>query len=330
MSIRTATHADSDLVRELYEEFNVSMEGEPDWMRETWEEQREAAERRLAAGDVIVLEEEGEVLAFAVIELDSRYVGMVHVLYSRPHARRRGHARTLLREVATRFRERGATYAVLDVLDGNVPARALYERLGFKRVYTGLATEIDRLEARLATPDLGDSYGSLHVQTDDAVAVERAVTQFMPRIGKTEGSIVTGPRNGWVAVYDELTDRDPKALRRLARELAERMGAVVLLLGVEEGAVVRFVLLERGSVMDEYLSVQEYYGSLPPGEVVALAANPRVVSRLTGAHPEAVRAATLHGKSPSELPPAPELLASIAAAIGVEGGDVGYRHVAAE
>jgi hypothetical protein len=80
--------------------------------------------------------------------------------------------------------------------------------------------------------------------------------------------------------------------------------------------------------MDEYLSVQEYYGPLPPGEVVALAANPRVVARLTGADAERVRAAALHGRSPAELPPAPELLASLAHAIGIPGGEVGYAHVA--
>ena len=34
----------------------------------------------------------------------------------------------------------------------------------------------------------------------------------------------------------------------------------------------------------------EHYGPLPPGDVIALAANPRVVARLTGADPAAVRA----------------------------------------
>ena len=42
--------------------------------------------------------------------------------------------------------------------------------------------------------------------------------------------------------------------------------------------------------MDEYLSVPEYYGPLPPGEVIGLGANPRLMARLTGADPERVRA----------------------------------------
>ena len=96
--------------------------------------------------------------------------------------------------------------------------------------------------------------------------------------------------NGWVAVRDEVASRDPEALRRLAKELSDRLGSVVLLLGIESGAVVRLVALERGSVMDEYLSVPEFHGPLPPGDVVALAANPTVLARLTGAE---------HGGDPS-------------------------------
>ncbi len=41
------------------------------------------------------------------------------------------------------------------------------------------------------------------------------------------------------------------------------------------------ILFERGRIVDEYLSVPEFYGPLPPGDVVGLAANPTVVARLT-------------------------------------------------
>jgi hypothetical protein len=106
------------------------------------------------------------------------------------------------------------------------------------------------------------------------------------------------------------------------------MGAVVLQLGVEEGQVVRFVLLERGRTMDEYLSVPEYYGEVPPGDVISLAANPTVVARLTGADPAEVRRVAVNGKSPAELPPADELAASVAQLLGVEGGAHGYARAA--
>ena len=102
------------------------------------------------------------------------------------------------------------------------------------------------------------------------------------------------------------------------------MGAVALSLGVEHDEVVRFVLLEAGRVVDEYLSVPEHYGALPPGDAIALAANPRVVSRLTGADPAAVRAAARTAHSPGELPPADELIREIARAIRLEGWEHGW------
>ena len=39
----------------------------------------------------------------------------------------------------------------------------------------------------------------------------------------------------------------------------------------------RFRLYERGRMVDEYLSVPTYYGELPKGDELALAANPTLV-----------------------------------------------------
>ena len=170
------------------------------------------------------------------------------------------------------------------------------------------------LPLEVRTVGSGRSFGSIHVQTDDIGAIERAVRQFVPRLpGGSNGSIVAPPRHGWIAVYDDVCDRDPSMLRRLARELSERTGAVVLALGVEHEQVVRFILFEAGRIVDEYLSVPEHYGALPPGDVIALAANPRVVARLTGADPAEVRAVARTAPLPEELPPPQELLAGIAA-----------------
>ena len=67
-----------------------------------------------------------------------------------------------------------------------------------------------------------------------------------------------------MAVYDEVADRDPTALLRFAREMSTRMGAVVIALSLEVDEVVRMVALDRGGIVDEYLSVPEFYGPLPP------------------------------------------------------------------
>jgi hypothetical protein len=156
------------------------------------------------------------------------------------------------------------------------------------------------------------------------------VRQFVPRLpGRSRGSLVSPPRHGWVAVYDDVCDRDPQMLRRLAREISDRMGAVVLTLGVENDLVARLILLDRGGVVDEYLSVPEIDGPLPPGDVIALAANPTVVARLTGADPASIRAAAVHAPMPAELPPPVDVLRGIAAAMRIEGADVGYADAAA-
>jgi hypothetical protein len=202
-------------------------------------------------------------------------------------------------------------------------------RAGFEETVRLLQAPLEELEGHVGAKAKEMSYGSIHVQTDDLDAVVRAVRQTVPRLpGASQGSAVLPPHEGWTSAYDEVCDREPEMLRRLAKEISDRMGAFVLTLGVEEGAVVRYVALERGRVVDEYLSVPEYYGSLPPGEVIALGANPRLMARLTGADPDAVRAVARTGQSRSELRPPADQLAELARLFGVERGAYGYAQAA--
>src|SRR5215210_3878893 len=219
-----------------------------------------------------------------------------------------------------------ATRVTVEIDNGDERASSLLARWGFVPVRRVLGVDVEVLRRDLERGPRGESYGSVHVQTDDLPAVQRAVAGFTPlRAGGSEGSVVVPPRGGWISVYDELADRDPAALRRLARELSDRLGAVVLALGVEEGAVVRYLLLDRGRLLDEYLSIQEYYGPLPSGEVVALAANPTLVERPTGGDRREERAAAVHGKRPDDVPPPAETAAALARAMRIEGGAHGYR-----
>ena len=96
-------------------------------------------------------------------------------------------------------------------------------------------------------------------------------------------------------------------------------------LGVEPAGLVRYVLFERGQVVDEYLSVPEHHGQLPPGDVVALGSTPGVLARLTGAAPARLREAARTAASPDDLPPATELLEQLADAIPVSGATHGYN-----
>ena len=149
------------------------------------------------------------------------------------------------------------------------------------------------LERDLDRTPRGESFGSVHVQTDDLPAVERnvRVRPAPPRQVEGVGDRPTAERLDR-RLRRALRPRPP-SLPRLARELSDALGVVVIQLAVEEGAVARYRIYDRGRMLDEYLSVPEYYGPLPSGEVVALAANPTLVERLTGGDRRAVREAAV-------------------------------------
>jgi hypothetical protein len=226
-----------------------------------------------------------------------------------------------LRRLVEEARARGDDKIVVETTH---EAGDAWIRAGFTETSRLLEAPLEAIEQHLAARK-EPSLGSIHVQTDDVDAVVRAVRQFVPRLpGGSQGSVVLPPEDGWTGVYDELGDREPEMLRRLAKEISDRTGAFVISIGIEEGAVVRYVALERGSVVDEYLSVPEHYGALPPGEVIALGANPRLMARLTGADPEAVRSVARTARAPAELPPPDALLASLARLFAIGRGAFGY------
>jgi ribosomal protein S18 acetylase RimI-like enzyme len=271
---------------------------------------------------VLVAEDDGEVIGFAYGQVFPNGLAHLNIAYVRPENRRQGVAKALTAAFAAGARERGAEHVSLDVDLSNEVGRRVWQRLGFVEWARRLQAPVEVVEARAAGARGGESYASLHVQTDDAEAVEAAVAKYLPRLGGPGGR-VEGPRNGWVAVYADLVDRDRRARERLASELSNATAAVVCAIGVEDGAVVRYVLFERGSVVDEYQSLPEHFGPLPPGDVVALGANPTVVSRLTGADPARFRAVARTASSADELPPADELLRQIASLMGLEGAGHG-------
>ncbi len=213
----------------------------------------------------------------------------------------------------------------------NTAARAAYARWGFRDEVLVLAAPVAALAERLGEPVAAASFGSIHAQTDDVDVILKAVEMLVPRLpGRSAGSLVTQPRGGYVTIYDDVCDRDPAMLRRLAKEISSRTGLVVITVGVEEEAVARMILFDRGGIVDEYASIPEFHGPLPPGEVVALHANPVVVERYTGASQSAIRAAAPVAGVPSDLPPARELLAGLAGALGLSGTEHGWADAPAD
>ena len=319
MTIRRATKTDRQLLRRLWEEFEEELD-HPPYLRETWEEAWDDLSDTVRDGVALIAEQDGNAVGFIFCVLGDRGRQTAHVtdIYVRPEARGQGIGRALLAEVVEPARAAGFDHVSLEVMLRNTEARHLYERLGFVPFDIFMVAPLGALAERLGSEERPASFGSLHVQTDDEAAVERAVKQFMPRLGRSEHTEVTLARNGWVAVVDELCDHDRSAQRRLGTELSERLGVPAVALALEEDAVVRYLLFERGRMVDEYLSVPTYYGELSKADELSLAANPTLASRLTGADPARLRAVARIASSPHELSPAHELIEQVAAALGLE------------
>jgi len=287
--IRAATKDDRALVKELRAEFEAEVPFE------LWDDDDADYEwtHVLLADDV----------GFAALDRKSDKAWLLDILYVKPEARGKGLGIELIRAAAEYVQSQGAETLALEVLESNAGARRLYERLGFATIERTLAMPVAGL---LATPDPAQTFGFVHVQNDDVDKVKRDAVKVLRR----EPNVTTA--NGWSRV-----EAKPEELRNLARELSFTTGVSVAL-SVEDGAVVRYVLFDRGSMVDEYLSVPQYFGELPPGDVYALGANPTVVARLTNADPARVRAVARTAASPAELPPAQELYEQIAAVLGVQ------------
>jgi len=327
VTVRVATDDDFALLTELWQAFEREV---PPPRHHDLDPEKELEEIReiVAAGLACLAEDDHEVVGFALARRIGTRSGRLSDLYVVPAARRRGVASALVGAVVEALAPEGVEHLELEVLSSNTGARSVYHRWGFAEDQVILVAPTSELRERLTPGRHAESFASLHVQTDAVVDVERAVRDFAPRIG-SRGSRVLGPRNGWVTVYDEVADADAGALLRFAREVSSRMGAIVVALALEVDQVVRMVALDRGGIVDEYRSVPEFYGPLPPGDVIGLAANPTVLARLTGADPQAVKQVAQTASSPADLPPARELLASFAAVLGLEGADHGYAQLVA-
>jgi ribosomal protein S18 acetylase RimI-like enzyme len=304
--IRPATADDLPLVQELWQAFNTEIPDEP-WREDDLAEDLAWLEQAIRDDVVLLADDDG----LAVARRRGERLGFLEVVYVRPEARKSGVGAQLVREVVSRLGEAGVEMLELEVLASNVEARAIYERWGLRPVELTLGAPIAQLHQRLAPAD-GPTFGFVHVQTDDVEKVKRdavKVLRLEPDI-EVEGN--------WIRVRSDPTDEDPERLKALAKELSYTTGGVTVSLGIQRGAVVRYDLFDRGSDIDEYQSVPEFFGPLPPGDAYALGANATVVGRLTGADPRRVREVARTAASPDELPPARELYEQIATVMGVQ------------
>ena len=310
--IRTATSEDLPLVERLFRAFNAEI---PDaaWRDDDTDEDRGASSSRRSPRTSCC---SPTTSALPRVE-DGRALGFLDILYVAPAARGTGVAAELAREAASALRDRGAECSSSRCSQSNERARAVYERWGFAPVELTLAAPIDALVGGSTPRQRAD------VRLGPRPDRRRRARSSAPCRRCCRGSDGRSARRSPVPTTagSPCTTSSATATRRrccsLAKELSYANGGVVLALGVEEGAVVRYTLFDRGSIVDEYASVPEYHGPLPPGDVIALGANPTVVARLTGADPARVREIARTASSPADLPPALELHAQIAELMGV-------------
>src|SRR5205823_4910281 len=211
MSIREATAQDRDRLRDLYREFVREIPPPPgipvDIEHELGELDDYLGDQNVA---LVAEDDAGQVVGFALAKIDHPGIGHLSDLYVMPEARRQGAARELIREAATKLRdEEEAAVLTLGVQVTNEDARTAYERLGFQPESLRLFAPIEHLLKRSERGPRGPSFGSAHVQTDDENAVEQAVRKYVPRFGRSGGSVVAGPPGA-----------DPHEFRRVARTAA--------------------------------------------------------------------------------------------------------------
>jgi ribosomal protein S18 acetylase RimI-like enzyme len=313
MKIRRATEADQGVLHELWTEFEQEIP-EPFGDAEPWEDEWSDTLDDIRGGGVFLAEDEDGPVGVARVEAPRYGRAHVQIVYVRPRGRRGGVAKELLAHCVSDAKERGAAWVSLEVLTSNELAISAWRRLGFVEYSYAMAARLDALERRLSEAPPDETRATTHVQTDDEQSVHRAIDQFLPRLESPD----VRRSASWIRIADPVLDRDAQARPRFARELSERLGAVTVALALER-EVVRFRLYERGRMVDEYLSVPTYYGPLPKGDELALAANPTLVARLTGADRDEVKRVARNATSPAELPPAEELYDEIARMMGVEG-----------
>ena len=245
MNLRAATEADLPRLKELWLAFEAEIPA-PSYVNVDREQELGEIEEIVREQVAVLAERDGDAVGFALAKMKGSKLGFVSDLYVVPDARRERVAQALTREAVAALSARGAEAIQLEVQVDNGDARSVYERWGFRETLLTLTADAGELEQRLGRDEPQPSVGRVYAQTDDVNAIERATAQFIPRMGRSGRTVVEPPRNGWICVDDELCSGDPKLLRRLAQELSYRTGGVVLSLGIEEGAVVRYVLFERG------------------------------------------------------------------------------------
>ena len=260
MNVRPATAADEAALRELWEEFEAEVPEPEGFSPDTWEEDWARAREAIDAGAVFLAEDdEGPVGLLEARRGRRRAAGTSRRCTCGPGAaagRREGAARARARAPP---RAAGATHVSLGVLVTNTRRRdgLAAARLRAGRARAGAAARRARRGGSATRP----SAPRVPRRTSRPTTAPRSSARSRSSCRGSTAPTSATPTGGWIRISDPLLDADRDAQARFARDLSDRLGAVVVALALERGAVVRFRLYERGRMVDEYLSVPSFYGA---------------------------------------------------------------------
>jgi ribosomal protein S18 acetylase RimI-like enzyme len=149
MDVRPATELDREALHELYSAFYADLPI-PEYWGVTLAAELAEVDEIVADRLAFVAEEDDEVVGFALARRKDGTRGLLSDIYVRPESRRNGHATRLAKAVADALHERGATHVTLSVHVANAPARAVYERWGFRERTLTLEVATQELRQRLS------------------------------------------------------------------------------------------------------------------------------------------------------------------------------------
>ena len=209
MNVREATAADRATVFAFTEAIF-----EENWDR-PWPP-REVGPQMFEGKLVLLAEDDGEPVGFAFGDVGPYSHAHVNIVYVVPEKRRQGVTRALLAAFGERAREAGLEHLTLDVATRNEVGREVWRRLGFTEWSQRLTVPIARLEQQDAQ---GESYASIHVQSDDRDAVEAAVGGVERR---HDPESTRGPRPRDPSARRAAAGARPRAAARRATSPSER------------------------------------------------------------------------------------------------------------
>jgi GNAT superfamily N-acetyltransferase len=148
---RIATPADLDRIEEIYNELHTAEEtGQTfiGWNRQVYPT-RSTAAAGIDAGDMIVQEDNGIIVAAARINQDQgpeyldasweypvedKEVMVMHTLVVSPHYKGRGYGTNFVEYYENYALECGCNHLRIDTNEKNISARTLYNKLGYKEI----------------------------------------------------------------------------------------------------------------------------------------------------------------------------------------------------